>query len=145
MTTDHYKLGPGKLTLGTDPDDAEFNMQLSKCLVEPAENVEAGDTFDLLDGSELKDDGNVTYTYELQGTAVQDLVDTGFTAYCWANKGDEVAFEFVPVTARVAKVTGHCRIRPIRIGGDVKVRNTADFVFVCTGDDPVFVPEDSTP
>jgi hypothetical protein len=143
--TDHYKLGPGTLTLGTAPDDEEFSMQLTVCAVEPSENVTEGDDLNLLDGTTLNGDDTATLSYVLSGTAVQDLLDNGFTAYTWANKGDEVAFEFVPVTARVASVTGTVRLVPLKIGGDVKTRNTADFSFACTGADPVFTPQDSTP
>lgn len=143
--TDSYKLGPGTLTLGTDPDEAEFAMQLTNCRVTPTENVDEGDDLNLLDGSTLQGEDNVTYDYVLQGTAVADLNDTGFTAYTWDNRGVEVAFEFVPVTARIASVTGTCRISPVEIGGDAKVRNTPSFTFACTGDDPEFTPQDTTP
>lgn len=143
--TDSYKLGPGTLTLGTDPDEAEFSMQLTNCRVEPTENVDEGDDLNLLDGSTLQGEDNVTRDYTLSGTSVQDLNDTGFTAYTWDNRGTEVAFVFVPVTARVAQVTGTCRIVPLTIGGDVKTRNTSDFTFPCTGDEPEFTPQDTTP
>jgi hypothetical protein len=143
MPTDSYKLGPGTLTLGTDPDENEFAMQLTNCRVDPTENVNAGDDLNLLDGSTLDGEDDVTYDYTVAGTAVQDLATDGFTDYCWQNRGLNVAFEFVPVTARAATVTGTCRIRPITIGGDVKVRNTADFEFAVIGD-PEFTP-DATP
>lgn len=143
MATDQYKLGPGTLTLGTDPDEHEFNMQLTKCSVDPSESVSSGDDLNLLDGSTLEGDDDVTYDYVLTGEAVQDLVEDGFTDYCWQNKGLEVSFVFVPVTARVAAVTGVCRIKPIQIGGDVKIRNVASFDFAVIGD-PVFTP-DTTP
>lgn len=133
--TDSYKLGPGTLTLGTDPDDNEFSMQLTNCRVEPTES--ANDNLDLLDGTTL--DGGADYTFTLQGTAVQDLVAEGFTDYTWQNMGVTVAFEFVPVTARVAKVTGSCRVVPVTIGGDVKQRNISDFTFQCIGT-PDFTP-----
>jgi hypothetical protein len=141
MTTDYYKLGPGTLTLGTDPDESEFAMQLSNCRVDPTENVAAEDDLNLLDGSTLKGDPTATYSFALSGTAVQDLVENGFTDYCWQNKGVSVAFVFVPVTARAAQVSGTCRITPITIGGPVKTRNQADFTFQCTGTDPAFTPE----
>jgi len=132
MPTDSYKLGPGTLTLGTDPADQEFSMQLTNCRVEPAENVDEGEDLNLLDGSTLAGEDNVTYDATLSGTAVQDLKTSGFTAYCWANAGELVDFVFVPVTARpTATVEGQCRITPITIGGDVKTRNTSDFAFVC--------------
>lgn len=144
MATDSYKLGPGTLSLGTDPDDSEFAMQLTNIRVDPSENVDEGDDLNLFDGTTLEGDDNVTYSYELSGTAVQDLVASGFTAYCWQNKGLTVAFKFVPVTARSTGGTegfldGTCRIRPITVGGDVKTRNTTDFTFVAFGVD--FTPE----
>lgn len=136
MATDSYKLGPGVLMLGTDPDDLSFEQQMTNTRLEPSENVDAGETFNLLDGGEVTDDDNVTYTYVLAGTALQDLNVDGFTDYCYANKGTNVAFKFIPNTARGATVgvTGICRIAPILIGGDVKVRNTAPWSFVVVGD-----------
>lgn len=141
MPTDSYRQGPGTLTLGTDPDDLEFSMQLTNCRVEPSENVTAGDVLNLLDGSTLRDDDQTDYTFILAGTAVQDLKADGITDYTWANAGDEVAFVFVPNTARVASVEGVCRIAPITIGGDNKKRNTADFSWSVIGT-PEFTPHD---
>lgn len=143
MPTDSYKVGPGTLTLGTDPDDAEFSMQITSCRVEPTENVDSGDDLNLLDGSTLDGEDNVSYDYVLAGTAVQDLATNGFVDYCWDNKGDEVAFVFVPNTARAASVTGTVRIAPVTIGGDAKTRPTSDFSFACIGE-PVYAP-DATP
>lgn len=140
MPTDSYRLGPGTLSLATN----EFNMQLSNCRVEPTENVESGDDLNLLDGSTLEGLDDATYSFVLAGTVVQDLNDTGITAYTWENMGEEVAFEFVPVTARLAQVEGTVRIVPIQIGGDVKTRNTADFSWAIIGT-PTFTPQDSTP
>lgn len=134
--TDSYRLGPGTLTLG----GSEFNMQLSNCRVDPTENVDSGDDLNLLDGSTLEGVDDATYSYVLAGTIVQDLNDDGITAYTWANKGDEVAFVFTPVTARVAAIEGTVRIVPLTIGGDVKARNTADFSFAIIGE-PEFTPQ----
>lgn len=140
MPTDSYKLGPGTLTLGTGLTEIECNIQLTNARVVPTENVTEGDDLNLLDGSTLDGEDNVTYDYTLEGTVVQDLVDTGVTAYTWEHKGEEVAFEFVPVTARDAAVAGTVRVVPLQIGGDVKTRNTADFTMACIGE-PTFTPE----
>lgn len=142
MATDSYKLGPGTLKLGTGIDQLAFEQQMTNTRLEPSENVDAGETFDLLDGGAVTDEDNVTYTYVLAGTALQDLNTDGFTDYCYTNKGETVAFEFIPNTARGAGVgvEGECRIAPILIGGDVKVRNTAPWSFVVVGD-PVFTPD----
>lgn len=145
MATDSYKLGPGSLILGVGVDDAEYSQQLTNCRVDPTENVEEGDDLDLLDGTTLDGDDNVTYDYALSGTLVQDLNVDGFTDYTWSNAGDEVGFKFIPNTARGAAVgvTGTCRLVPVTIGGDVKKRNTSDFTFAIIGT-PTFTP-DSTP
>lgn len=137
--TDSYRQGPGTLTLGTDPDDLEFSMQLTNCRVEPSENVTAGDVLKLLNGEDLRDDDQVDYTFTLAGTAVQDLVADGITDYTWQNAGVEVAFVFVPRTSRVASVSGTVRIAPITIGGDNAKRNTADFSWAIIGT-PEFTP-----
>lgn len=141
--TDHYKLGPGSLTLGSTPTD--FAMQLTNARVEPTENVTEGEDLNLLDGSTLLGEDDVTYSYVLAGTAVQDLNASGFTDYTWDNAGVEVPFTFIPNTARGAAVgvTGTCRVSPVAIGGDVKVRNTTDFTFAIIGT-PTFTP-DATP
>lgn len=140
MPTDHYKPGPGTLTLG----GTEFSMQLRNCRVEPTENVTEEEDLDLLDGTTLAGEDDVTRTYTLSGTAVQDLNDTGLLAYTWANAGDEVAFVFTPKTARTAAVSGTCRIVPLVIGGDANARAMADFSFACIGE-PTLVPQDTTP
>lgn len=145
MPTDSYKLGPGTLTLGVGVDDNEYAAQLTNCRVDPTENVEEGDDLDLLDGSTLDGEDNVTYDYALSGTLVQDLNVDGFTDYTWSNPGVEVGFKFIPNTARGAAVgiTGTCRLVPVTVGGDVKKRNTSDFTFAIIGA-PTFTP-DSTP
>lgn len=145
MATDSYKLGPGSLILGVGVDDNEYSSQVTNCRVEPTENVEEGDDLDLLDGTTLDGEDNVTYDYALAGTIVQDLNVDGFTDYTWSNKGTEVGFKFIPNTARGATVgfTGTVRIVPVLVGGDVKKRNTADFTFAIIGD-PTWTP-DSTP
>lgn len=148
MATDSYKLGPGTLTLDDGgADEIEVSAQLSNCRVEPTENVTEGEDLNLLDGSTLAGEDDVTRSYVLAGTAVQDLNATtltpkGFTDFTWDNKGEELAFTFIPATARGAAVgvTGICRIVPLQIGGDVKVRNTADFSFAIIGE-PVFAPD----
>ena len=144
MPTDSYKLGPGTLTLTAGVDVMELNVQTTNARIEPAENVTEGEDLNLLDGSTLAGDDDVSFSYVLAGTMVQDLNDTGVTAWTWDHKGETVTFDFVPVTTRVASVTGDCVVVPVQIGGDVKVRNTADFSFRVVGD-PVFTPEDTTP
>lgn len=152
MATDSYKLGPGTLTFdkgGTD--EIEVSAQVRNARVESTENVTEEEDMDLLDGSTLLGQDNVTRDYVLAGTVVQDLnavamTPKGFTDWTWQNRGEELDFEFVPNTARGATtaVTGTCRIVPLTIGGDVKVKNTADFSFAVVGAEPTFTP-DSTP
>lgn len=144
MPTDSYKLGPGTLTLGESPTTIEMNVQVTNARIEPSENVDEGDDLNLLSGTTLEGEDNVTYSYALAGTMVQDLFDTGVTAFTWAHKGEELPFTFTPVTSRTATVEGVVRVIPVQIGGDVKVRNTADFSWVVIGE-PEFTPEDSTP
>lgn len=151
MATDSYKLGPGTLTLDDGgADEIEVAAQLSNCRIEPSEDVTEGDDLNLLDGTTLAGEDDVSRSYVLAGTAVQDLNATtltpaGFTDWSWDNKGEEVAFTFIPVTARGAAVgvTGTVRVIPLQVGGDAKIRNTADFSWVIIGE-PTFTP-DSTP
>lgn len=148
MATDSYKLGPGTLTLDDGgADEIEVSAQLSNCRIEPSENVDEGDDLDLLDGTTLLGEDNVTRSYVLAGTAVQDLNATtltpkGFTDWSWDHKGAELAFTFIPNTARGATVgvAGTVRVIPLQIGGDAKIRNTADFSWVVIGE-PTFTPD----
>jgi len=87
----------------------------------------------VLSGEELAAQESASLSYKLAGTVVQDIDAAGFTAYTWDNAGEEQPFAFVPNTAEDREVTGTVRLVPLTIGGDVKLRNTADFSFSIIG------------
>lgn len=130
MAIQSVKLGPGTLTFGAQ----DATSQVTNCRVEWSENVTAGDVTPVLSGEELRDDDQVSYTATLAGNVIQDILTAGFLAYTWANKGVEVAVDFVPNTVDGRKVTGTVRISPVNLGGDVKTRNKSDFSFAFVGD-----------
>lgn len=124
-----YKMGPGSLTFGAQAASA----QITNCRVVPSENVKTTDAIPVLSGEELPQQDVVSLSWTLEGTVIQDI-DTGdLVAYTWTNASDEVAFVFTPSTAEGRKVTGTVRLVPLTIGGDVELRNTADFSMAIIG------------
>lgn len=126
MTILSYKLGPGTLTLGAVPLDV--SAQVTAVAVEPEESVESTDAIDVLSGEQLAAEEDASYKYKLTATFLQDtLATTGLIDYTWANAGATVAFVFVPNSTLTQKITGNLRVIPLKIGGDVKKRNTSDW------------------
>lgn len=141
MTIQSFKMGPGTMTFGPGGVQ-DVSCQITKGSVVPSVQVDTTDAIPVLCGEEIAEEEEVSYTWALEGTVVQDILAAGFVAYTWTNKGTEVAFKFVPNTVVDRGVTGTVRIDPITLGGDVKVRNTSDFSFKIIGD-PVL--GDATP
>jgi hypothetical protein len=112
---------------------------MTACAVVPSENVETADAIPTLCGEEIPAEESASFTFRLTGTAFQDLLASGMVDYTWTNAGDEVAFEFIPVTALARKVTGTVRLIPLQIGGEVSKteRLTSDFDWAIIGT-PVF-------
>lgn len=133
MTTS-YTLGPGTFTIGSGPLAVE--AQLTSLTVDWAESVQTvGEVLNLLDNSVLDTtEETPTYRASVSGNVVQDLGAAGFVAYSWDNKGEQVAFTFVPNDAIARKVTGVCVPVPVSIGGAAKTRPRSDFTFRCVGD-----------
>lgn len=131
MPIESYKLGPGTLTFGTTPTD--FSCQVTAATINPSENVEEEDAIPVLCGEELTGEDNVTHTFTISGTLLQDLAADGIVDYTWQNMGQNVPFVFVPSTSAARQVTGTCRIVPLSIGGEVKQRATSDFEFAIIG------------
>lgn len=132
------KMGPGTLKLGTAGAE-DVSCQMRACAVNPSENLETSEAIPVLCGEEIPAEEVATYTYTLSGTAFQDLLASGMVDYTWTNAGDEVDFEFIPVTALARKVTGTVRLVPLTIGGEVSKtdRLTSDFEWTIVGT-PVF-------
>lgn len=132
MTILSHKLGPGTLNLGSGPLDA--SGQVTALAIEPEESVTETDAIDVLSGEQLPAEEDASYKYKLTATFLQDtLAVGGLIDYTWANAGATVPFEFVPNDTLTQKVTGNLRVVPLKIGGDVKKRNTSDWSVSCIG------------
>lgn len=111
------KLGPGTLTLGAGA--LEVNAQLLGCKITPSESVETSDAIRVLSGEQLDGDENVTHTFVLEGTFLQDLGEVAsVVAWSWANMGTPQPFAFVPNTAAGTAVDGITVPVPLTIGAD---------------------------
>jgi hypothetical protein len=102
-------------------------------IVEATENIDTLDAVPMLCGDDLPSEENVSLTWKLTGTILQDLAAAGVVDYSWTNAGDEVAFSFVPNTAGARGVTGVVRLAPIAVGGDVKTRPSSDIEWSIIG------------
>ena len=125
------KLGPGKLTIGTTPND--FTCQVISARVEW--EVDEGDDVTVLCGETVK--GARTYSASLSATILSDLgltPGTSIIEYSWTNKGTQAPFNFVPNTVAAKGVTGTVVIDPISVGGDESGQNMqSDFEFAIVG------------
>lgn len=131
MPISSYVMNEGELVLGAVGSSVTATAQVTSGAVDWEENVE--DPVPTLSGEELE--GEATYTATLSGTVVQDdLADTGLTVWTWTNKGQIVPFQFTPAAVTEKVITGNVRIRPLKVGGDVKKKNTADFEWACIGE-----------
>lgn len=126
MAISTYKPGPGTLTIGAGPLDA--SAQVTSCAVEPEENVETEDAVDVLSGETLPEEETATYKYKLTASFLQDaLTAGGLVEYTWDHAGETVPFDYAPNDALAQKITGNLRVIPLKVGGDIKKRATADW------------------
>ena len=125
MTIASYKLGDGTLKFGAGLTQ-NASCQVTACEVTAAENVTTGDDLTVLCGDVLAGEETVLYTWQLAFSVVQDLATAGIIAWSWTNKGTDQDFEFIPSTDEGRKVTGTVRVIPIKVGGEVTTRPTAD-------------------
>lgn len=135
------KLFEGTLTVGEEATPMEFSSTVTKVTVEP--KVDDGDSIPVLDGSEVKDDGDETWALKgefLQSYGVGALLTKVNTAYRAAVVGgnpQSVPFTLKPKDTGALSITGKIWLRPVVVGGDVKKRNTSEFEFPLDGF-PVF-------
>jgi len=109
------RLGPGTLKLGS----AEYGFQVSAARLTPSVDEEDGTpTLAAPDPAPL-----ATVSWALNVDAIQDFEEAaGLTNYLMDNALNEVAFEWTPKTADGTKYAGTVQVRPMEIGGDVKVQ-----------------------
>lgn len=139
-----HQLGPGVLSLGAGPLDV--SLQVTACRIVPAENVTSTDPIKVLGGGELPGSESVSFTWTLEGTFLQDLLDNGVVAWSWDNAGTEQPFTFTPESAAAASFAGTCKPVPLQVGGD-EVEGapmTSDFTWRCS-EAPTPTWADSTP
>jgi hypothetical protein len=128
-----FKMDEGTLTVGPVGTEHDMSCQVANARVEWTENTTDTDAVPVLCGDELPADSIASYTAVLAGNVVQDLEALGTVAYSWTNMGEELEFTLQPRNDTARAVTGICRIVPITLGGDVRVRNRSDFSWACVG------------
>jgi hypothetical protein len=133
MTIQSYTMGPGSLSLGTDPSDLDVSCQVKAFKVECAENVKKTDPTPMLCGEDKTTADRVTREWKVTGKILQDLAAAGVVDYTWTNAGDTVAFVFIPSTAKGRKVTGVCRLVPLTVGGDAGTDPDSDLSWTAGG------------
>lgn len=128
-------MGPGTLSIGEVGTLIEFSCQVTEAVLSPDKDQE--DDLNTLCGDTVK--GEITYTWSLKGTVVQDWSTTGINKFCHTNAGLSLPFTFTPHTALGPTLSGVLTVDPIDFGGKVKEKPTADFEFSVTGK-PVWTP-----
>lgn len=131
MTIKSYSMEEGSLILGDVGTTLDITAQVRDAAVDFDENAE--DDRPTLSGEKLR--GKVTHPATLSGTVLQDLSDDGVVEYTWTHRGQEVPFRFVPDVDSAKEVTGVCRIKPLKVGGEAGEDGPeAEFEWVCIGD-----------
>lgn len=131
MTVQADKLGPGLLKFGGTGTPQEFGSQAQK--VELTPEVDEGDDLTVLSGEVVPGEDEIKY--KLGGEFLQDYSGmTSLIVWCKQNEGKVMPFEFVPKSSGGLKVTGEVKIRAVKLGGEVKERNTTEFEFKGVGD-----------
>lgn len=123
-------LGPGSLKIGETATAREWAGNLTKTELTP--NTSADDDVPMLDGSNMS--GEEVTTWTLGGSLQQDYDFDSLEVFCFQNKGKELPFVFTPNNEGGTDWSGIVRIRPVKVGGEVKKKNASDFEFPVVGD-----------
>lgn len=121
-TTKIRTLGPGVLKSLDTTLTHDFSADVTKIMLNPSNSSD--DPVNFLDGSQ---EINVTSTWNLEATVMDDYTDGGINNWCLMNAGKKIRMQFVP--SKEKNVMGYefdATIMPIGIGGDVKAKNTQD-------------------
>ena len=121
-----HKLGPGTLKFGDTGSEQEFASHVTTCTISPSFNEE--DPIPTLSGDQFVD-GDATFEGTISGEFLQEYTVEGLVKWTWDNNGQTVPFVFTPSTDAELSWKGQCVIRPVNVGGEVKVANTAEFEF----------------
>ena len=135
MAVYQTQLGPGVLDIGEVGTLTNFATQVTAATLKP--KTDEGDDIAVLSGDVVG--GDITESWTLEGTLLQDFghpdSPKSLSEWTFTNRGKNFPFVFTPNNTGNKKITGTIRISATDIGGDVKKRNTSDFVF------KVFNPE----
>lgn len=121
-----HKLGPGTLKFGATGTEQEFGSHVTTCELTPSFNEE--DPIPTLSGDQFVDE-DATFEGTISGEFLQEYTVAGLVKWTWDNNGQTVPFVFTPRTDAELSWSGECVIRPVKVGGEVKVANTAEFEF----------------
>lgn len=127
MAIQSYTVGPGKLTFSSPAGSFESQVTSARVTV----SSKRSDDLKVLSGESIP--GESDYTFNLEGSCLQDLKKSGFVDFTWTNMGKTASFTYTPNSSLAATVTGQVVIDPISVGGNVGERATSDFSFPCVG------------
>lgn len=122
--TETYKVRDGLFTLGAS--DEAFAQQVREIAIDPAEQVTEEEDIEVLDGTVVEGEDEVSHDYTLTAKILQDLSAAGFVTWTWTHKGEWQPFTFQPRGDVARAVTGEVRVVPVKIGGAVKSRAESD-------------------
>ena len=115
-------LGPGVLKSLDKALTRDFSADVTKVMLNPSNSSD--DPVNFLDGSQ---EINVTSTWNLEATVMDDYTNGGINNWCLMNAGKKIRMQFVPSKeTNVMAYEFDATIMPIGIGGDVKAKNTQD-------------------
>lgn len=135
MPVKYQSMGPGNLVLGSVGTTIDISAQITEAVLTPSKDAE--DNLNTLSGDVVP--GDVTYTFALKGTVVQDWSETGINKFCLEHAGETMPFTFEPNNTSGPTLSGNLTIDPIDIGGKVKTKPTAEFEFSLVGK-PTWTP-----
>jgi len=130
MPVQVVKVGPGTIKIGEVASEVDFTAQVLSATVSWGKDKE--DDRKVLSGETVP--GATTRSATVACTVFQDLVASGLVPYSWANKGEQVPFEYVPNTVAGKKITGTVTVEPISVGGDVDSDAESEFEWDFVGE-----------
>ncbi len=117
------KLGPGTLKFGEMGDEQEFATHVTKCELSPDEAD--GEKIKVLSGDVYVEDGE--FEGKISGEFFQEFGLESLVNWTWKNHNKVMKFTFTPNTDAGMVFTGECKVKAVKIGGDVGKANTTEF------------------
>ncbi len=125
MAVTAHKLGPGHLKFGETGSEQEFGSHVTRIEINPSWNEE--DPIPVLNGDSYVDEEGGAFEGTIAGEFLQEYTMAGLVNWTWQNSGKVVPFTFTPRDDAELTYTGRCQVRAVKVGGDVKAANTAEF------------------